>query len=198
MTHAQQEKIGQLMLWLSGDVPNLYITKLLKLLYLVDETAVRRTGVPVTWLTYKVWKFGPVPPLVYNDLTFHNAETFGRFVQVVIEPGNWHDEEKNNLRVEPAGPLSKGLFSLDEMNIIGEVISKYGGRSARELIDLLHQEDTLWHKIYEKEKLAERFEQSEYNTSPFEIDLRTLLTGDEKKLARYDEMEEFQAFVEAF
>jgi len=51
-------KIGNLLNYLSTRIPNLNMTKALKLLYLIDETSYMRTGVPVTWLDYKVWEMG--------------------------------------------------------------------------------------------------------------------------------------------
>ena len=43
------------------------MTKALKLLYLIDETAVRQSGSPITWLEYKVWKNGPVASEIYFE-----------------------------------------------------------------------------------------------------------------------------------
>ena len=40
-------------------------TQLIKLLYLIDETAIKANGIPITWLDYKAWQFGPVAPETY-------------------------------------------------------------------------------------------------------------------------------------
>ena len=37
----------------------LYSTKLIKLLYIIDEKSVLSTGTPISWLTYYVYKMGP-------------------------------------------------------------------------------------------------------------------------------------------
>ncbi len=66
-------KIGNLLNYLSTQIPNLSMTKLLKLLYLIDETAYFRTGVPVTWLDYKVWEMGPVAEELYNELRYDQS-----------------------------------------------------------------------------------------------------------------------------
>lgn len=198
MNSQQQEKVGQLMLWLSKEVPDLYITKLLKLLYLCDEVAVKETGVPITWLKYHVWQYGPVPVVIYDDLNFKDAASFGAYVQGEVEQADWAKNEKVQLKIIPVGAFVREVFSLQEARVINNVIKKYGQKSAKELVNLLHQEDTLWHKIYTQKDLEKRFSLPECYTSPYEIDLSELLVGDEQKLGQYEAMEEFQAFVEAF
>lgn len=44
------------------------MTKALKLLYLIDETAYGRTGGPVTWMDYKVGEMGPVAEELHEAL----------------------------------------------------------------------------------------------------------------------------------
>src|SRR5579859_3818061 len=78
-------KIGNLLNYLSTQIPNLSMTKALKLLYLIDETAYTRTGVSVTWLDYKVWEMGPVAEELYNEL--RNAQ----YISQNGEPINLED-----------------------------------------------------------------------------------------------------------
>ncbi|MEL7220245.1 MAG: Panacea domain-containing protein [Bacteroidota bacterium] len=192
------QKIGQLMLWLSEEVPNLYITKLLKLLYLCDETAVKKTGVPITWLKYNVWQFGPVPVSVYNDLNFNNASIYGDYVKGGVVKVDWSATEKEQLKISPVGVLNKKDFSIEETLIIKHIIDTYSHKTAKELVKLLHQDNTLWHKIYLQKNLEKHFSLPECYTSPYEIDLSKLLKGDEQKLEQYKSMEEFRAFINVF
>ena len=53
------------MVYLSERISPIYHTQLIKLLYLIDEEAVKDDGVPVTWLDYKAWQYGPVAPDTY-------------------------------------------------------------------------------------------------------------------------------------
>ena len=66
-------KIGNLLSYLSTQIPNLSMTKALKLLYLIDETSYMQTGVSVTWLDYKVWEMGPVAEELYNELRYDQS-----------------------------------------------------------------------------------------------------------------------------
>ena len=56
----QLEKIGNTVVYLADRIENLSKTKLLKLLYILDEISIKKSGIPMLNLKYKVWKFGPV------------------------------------------------------------------------------------------------------------------------------------------
>ena len=60
-----REKIGHCLIYFSKKQP-ISLTKALKLLFLLDETSVKETGVPITWLDYYAWERGPVANDVYE------------------------------------------------------------------------------------------------------------------------------------
>jgi Protein of unknown function (DUF4065) len=62
------DKIGTIVRHFAVHIPHLSLTKLLKLLYITDETAMRETGSPITWLEYRVWKHGPVPAEIFQEI----------------------------------------------------------------------------------------------------------------------------------
>jgi len=197
MTASQIKKTGHLMRLLSERVSNLYLTKLLKLLYLIDETATLQLGSPVTWLTYKVWQFGPVPTTVYNDISFDHTKLYGRYITGREEELKTEDYQGKGIRIQPVGEPDLGLFSQKELDIIDRTIEQFGNYSTRELVAYLHQEHSLWDMVYKEHNLEERFKYAEYNTSPYEIDFAVLLRGDEEKLSIYYAMQEFWAFEAA-
>jgi len=51
-------KIGKLIAHIAGEIEDFSMTKLLKLLYLIDETAYASTGAPITWCDYRFGKRG--------------------------------------------------------------------------------------------------------------------------------------------
>ena len=88
------DKIGQLIIYLVDKIDEryrqkVYLTKLLKLLYIIDETAIKETGAPVTGLDYRIWKMGPVAFEVYKDLKYDNSEKLSFFVEAKKDD---HDE----------------------------------------------------------------------------------------------------------
>ena len=62
------DKIGNLLVYLAQNISDLSMTKALKLLYIIDETSMKESGVPVTWLEYKVWEKGPVAQEIYDEI----------------------------------------------------------------------------------------------------------------------------------
>lgn len=154
-------KIGNLLNYLSTRIPNLSMTKALKLLYLIDEGAYIRSGSPVTWLDYKVWEMGPVAEELYNELRYdqsfmqngavinldafietQQAEGVKGQPQIIIHPkGNYHLDE----------------FSAFEKELMENITDKFGSYTAKQLIGLLHEKNTLWHKYVTDNNLQLNF-----------------------------------------
>jgi uncharacterized phage-associated protein len=155
------KKIGSLLNYMSSKIPNLTMTKALKLLYLIDETAYIRTGVSVAWLDYQVWKMRPVAEELYNEL---------RYDQKLVQDGqplNLEPYISTKKEATPKGPaitiLPKGStdtsdFSPFEMELIDNIIDRFGSYTGNQLTDLLHEKNTLWHKCVSTENLKQKFE----------------------------------------
>ncbi len=77
---ANKELIGNLMILLAERCKPLYHTKLLKLLFLIDEESMRRTATPITWLNYKAWQFGPVNEDVFMS-KIEGCNKFDKYVK---------------------------------------------------------------------------------------------------------------------
>jgi len=154
-------KIGNLLNYLSTQIPNLSMTKALKLLYLIDETAYMRTGVPVTWLDYKVWEMGPVAEELYNELRFDqklvqydkplSLETFIRTEKKELPDG------QTQINIFPVGDYHLGELSVFEKDLIDNIIDRFGTYTAKQLIQLLHEKNTLWHKCVTDNNLQLNF-----------------------------------------
>ena len=154
-------KIGNLLNYLSVRIPNLSITKALKLFYLIDETSYMRTGVSVTWLDYKVWEMGPVAEELYNELRFDqsllqngepiNLESFIE-TEKLDGPGG-----QQQIIIRPKGHYNLDEFSPYETELIDNVIDRFGTYTAKQLINLLHEENTLWHKYVSDNDLKLNF-----------------------------------------
>lgn len=160
--HLLNDKIGNLLNYLSTRIPNLHITKTLKLLYLIDETAFMRSGAPVTWLDYKVWEMGPVAEELYDELRYDQT------ISKNGEPVNLESFIKTNKKVNPNGSVNitiypKGEFNLDqfspfEAELIDNIIDRFGSYTTKQLIDLLHEQNTLWHKEVSSNNLKVNFQ----------------------------------------
>jgi uncharacterized phage-associated protein len=189
-------KIGNLLNYLSLRIPNLSMTKALKLLYLIDETSYMRTGVSVTWLDYKVWEMGPVAEELYNELRYDqsllqngepiNLESFIQTEKVEV-PGR-----QSQIIIHAKGKYSLEEFSPYETELIDNVIDRFGTYTAKQLINLLHEENTLWHKYVTDNDLKLNF-QVYGKKSNHTIDFAELIKDDPiKQLAAQSAFESMQ------
>jgi len=179
---ANKDKIGNLMILLAERLSPLYHTKFIKLLYLIDETAVKDDGIPVTWLDYKVWQYGPVAPETYFIQA--NDHLFVKYIHT--------KKLENGTLIVPATQFCEDSFSEYELDIIDKVISKYGSLSSEDLVQLTHEQDSLWTKTKLENDLD--FEQSIANISNISIDFKQLIADDKQKLSNYEGAYEMVCF----
>lgn len=64
-----KQKLGNTLVFIADRVDQLSKTKLLKLLYLMEEYMVKRYHVPFLALPFEVWQAGPVVKDVFIDLS---------------------------------------------------------------------------------------------------------------------------------
>jgi uncharacterized phage-associated protein len=177
-----ENKIGNILFYLSSKIEYLSLTKAIKLLYLIDETSVKRSGVPVTWADYKVWKYGPVPKDIYEEIKYSRDKfSFGTPLEKYLSIHRSFNEKRNQeeITLSPNSQykFNDSEFSDFEINLINEIISKYGNKTANELIEILHQEGTLWDKIVKQKKLKQSFE-IHNNKSDYSIIFDELIIDD--------------------
>lgn len=178
------DKIGNLVRYYASEVPHLSLTKLLKLLYLTDETAMRETGAPVTWLEYRAWAMGPVPADIYQEIKHGEKLIVGDelvslddFIEIV-RTKNARRGEREEVYIKAKGGYNLDGFSEYETQLFERILKKYGSMNATQLVELLHREGSLWHKIVERHGLQTNFELFR-NTSNQIIDFSDLIEDDE-------------------
>lgn len=175
------ERISGLIHLLAERVPKLYFTKLLKLLYIIDEIAVKETGVPVTWLKYRVWKRGPVAKYVFDEIKFYDGENLKDKIRI---EGNEY-----GLVLISIKKFENSEFSKYEIDLFDRVISEYGNKTSEELVEYTHKKGGLWNKVVQERKLEEKFS-DEDNTSPFSIDFTELIKNEPLKFMAYESAKE--------
>lgn len=155
------DKIGNLLNYLSSKIPNLSLTKLLKLLYLIDETSYTRSGTSITWLEYKVWEMGPVAEELYNELKFDQSLMQNghpiNFESFITTEKKTNEQGVTFITIHPKGEYQLNQFSEFEMELIDNVIDRFGSLTASKLINLLHEENTLWHQYVQEHNLTVNF-----------------------------------------
>jgi uncharacterized phage-associated protein len=168
-----KEKIGNLLIYLAEKLKPLYHTKLIKLLYLIDEGSVRDSGVPITWLDYKVWQYGPVSPVIYEIHYKNNC--FTEYISC--------EQNEYGRLINPRKKFSDDEFSKYELDLIESIIEKYKNVKAEELVEETHGKNTLW--SITKEENSIEFDSEVAKISPYSIDLSRLVRDDEVKMDNY-------------
>jgi uncharacterized phage-associated protein len=174
-----KDLIGNIVIFLAERCKPLYHTKLLKLLYLIDEEATKRTGTPITWLSYNVWQFGPVS----EDVYFSKLEGCNKLSEFV----SFENVRNNSFIIKPIIEFNDAEFSELDLEIINEVVEKYGSMTTKQLVDITHAKGSLWDETKKKSDI----QFSENNkTSDITLNFLNLIEDDGfKKSVYYATME---------
>ena len=184
-TQQQVEKIGNAIIFLANGIGMLYKTKLLKLVYLLDEISVSRQGIPFFNLEYKVWQAGPVSVDLYEEFNEHPF-MLENFIDLEFD--------EKGTRIVPKKTFSDDEFSPIEMDLLQEMVDSYKWAPAEKLVELVHRKDSPWYIMADENHLLDDFTGKRVNTTDFIIDLSVLIKDDPQKLALFNENKEITDF----
>lgn len=181
-TQDQIEKLGNAVIFLCERIKPLTKTKLLKLIYLIEESSVKKFGIPFFNIRFDAWRLGPVARDLYVELTEETA-LLERFIEKTT---------KNDIvNIVAKKSFSDDQFSDNEVALLEQIVQKFKYSSADDLIELTHREHSPWHVTAEENGLLVAFENRTATASNVEIDLSKILAGDEEKLKRYKNHQDF-------
>lgn len=167
---SDKSKIGNALIYTINHCEKPNKTKLLKLLYLMEETMARVYHTPFLSLPYEVWQFGAVQKDLFAELSDGCISILKDYVGV-SKDGNFVAKQK----------FDDEEFSDDELEMMNSVMSKYGDKTANQLVSLLHKKDGLWYKTAEREGVLNSFAKGQATTSPFLIDLTEYMDDCQKE-----------------
>ncbi len=127
----QISKIGNTVVFLAEKIKNLSKTKVLKLLYILDELSIKKSGIPFLNLKYKVWKFGPVSEDVFIDLSTSPTILKGYIERSLSTEGK--------TIITSLVKFEDDEFSQNDIDLLNMVISEFGNKTAKELSFLYTQ-----------------------------------------------------------
>ena len=193
------EKIGQILNYLASNIEHLSMTKTLKLLYILDETSIKETGTPFTWLDYKVWEMGPVAIEIYNEIKrdeiiYYKGKELKSTEYVNIECVQKQDREE--IYLTSKSEFDKSIFNDYELNLLFMTVFKFGNWKAPELINYLHEEDTLWHKMVKTHNLEEHFKTFGKITN-YSIEFTELIEEDQLLMMAYQSAVDYFQFKDS-
>jgi len=181
-TKDQIDKLGNAIIFLCEHIRPLSKTKLLKLIYLIEESSVKRYGAPFFNLRFDVWKLGPVSRDLYAEIT---SEPF--LLDLYID----REFKEGNIFVIAKKKFSDDEFSDLEIGLLEQIATSFKRYTADQLIDLTHRKHSPWYTTAQKNGLLEAFENGLASTSDVQIDLSIMLEDDNAKLAIYNGHKEF-------
>ena len=156
LTKTDKEKLGNTIVYIASHTSNLSKTKLLKLLYFMEEYSVRRYHTPFLGLPFEVWQAGPVVKDVFIDL----SET-----PVILDGYVAKQIKGDSTYILPTKEFCDDEFSDNDLIVMQEVMKKYGNKTAKELVALTHRKGTLWYNLACKENLLDAFSKKLMNNS---------------------------------
>lgn len=171
-TKSEVERIGNAIIYITERLGALPKTKVLKLLYFLEEKSVIDSGSPFFGLKWKVWKLGPVDQTIFNELS-NQPDLLKSYIKTTLSD--------NSTMVSPAKKFDDSEFSDYDLSLMDKVISSLGYHTAGYLSDLTHKKGGLWDTVVRERGLKESFENGLQTVSDYDIDFSNLLIGDEQK-----------------
>ncbi|WP_218841367.1 MULTISPECIES: Panacea domain-containing protein [Winogradskyella] len=182
LSENQIDKVGNSIVYLSEKIGELSKTKALKLIYILDELSIKKSGIPFFNLKYKVWKFGPVSEEIFIDLS---SET--TLLKNYIE----RTSEDGVTVIKPIVGFNDDEFSDNDIDLLDFVIEKFGDKTAKDLIYYTHRKNSPWHNTAKENSVLELLEKEIINNTELLIDMGSLINHDERKKIVYGD------FIEA-
>lgn len=161
-----KEKIGNAIIYIADRLNGVSKTKLLKLLYLMEERMVEKYHVPFLALPYEVWRLGPVQKDLFAEL----SDDLVLLKDYIV---SYYENDHQYFKARK--PFERDEFSDCELAVMNEVMTTCGGKSAKQLVNMLHRPETLWYKEAEAHHVLAAFEENMCNNTDIKIDFGKLL-----------------------
>lgn len=181
-TEEQIDKIGNTIIYLSNRLPNIPSkTKILKLLYILDELSIKGTGLPFLNLSYELWKFGPVVKDIFIDLS-SKPSLLKNYVTLEIQ--------ETHVGIKSLSDFDDDEFSQNDIDLMKFVIEKFGKMNAAQLSLYTHRQESPWHNAAIDNHILQALENEEISNTDIKLDLRDVIRHDERKLGVYEDYQE--------
>jgi uncharacterized phage-associated protein len=183
-TKLQIEKIGNAIIYLATHIPDLNKTKLLKLLYLLEQISIQKYGFPFFNIRFDVWKFGPVSRDIFIELS-DNPILLSEYISL--------NKDDDATFIKPLKEFDDDEFSDNDLGLLEYVSTTFKNASAKQLVNYTHNKHTPWYQTALKNGLLEPFALGQLNSTDFEIDFTTIFENESQK-AFYLENKELLTF----
>ena len=177
-------RLGNAVMYVAANAKYPYKTEVLKLLFLMEERMVQKYHVPLLAIPFNVWRMGPVSVDVFEELS-DGPSLLSDFVTLQFNG--------QGIMVKPSREFDEDEFSDAELEVMAEVMEKYGDMNSEQLIAETHREGSLWFDTAKEHGLLEDFAQKRANTSSVIIDMARFLSPADREY--YEESRELHEFA---
>lgn len=162
-----KQKLGNTIVYIARKKSNLSKTQLLILLYLMEERMALKYHIPFIGIPFEVWQIGPVAKDVFVDLS-DSPYLLKNFVKTDFKDGGTF--------IEAIADFDDNEFSECEIEMMDEILAKYGNMTVSDLVSETHKEGTLWYRTAVRTGLLEAFNKYECNNSDQQVDFTEEMT----------------------
>ncbi len=175
----QIEKIGNTIVFLTSNIQNVSKTKLLMLLYILDEISIKKSGIPFLNLEYKVWKFGPVASDIFVELSSSPSMLKGFIERAATQEGH--------IIIKPKINFKDDEFTDNEIDLLNFVTNKFKESTANELISITHRKTSPWYTAAKRHSVYDSLEKELISSTEIKVEMKELVEYDERKLKLYED-----------
>ncbi len=140
-TKSQINRIGNMLVYFTSKLGAIPKTKLLKLIYILEEEAVLKSGEKFTDLEYQYWTQGPVSSFINKQID-KQRDPIANFLSI--------DKLANKTLVKAKSTFDDSEFSNFDISLMDSVIERFGNKNTNDLIDYTHREGSLWNNKHKK------------------------------------------------
>lgn len=185
----QVSKLGNTLIYLANNVGDLNKTKVLKLLYLIEEKSIKKFGYPFFGVDFQLWQFGPVLKDIYIDLSEETLQILNAYIARAT-----YD---NNIFVANA-EFNDDEFSDDNIYLLESIANFAKHKTARDLVDFTHNENSLWKLSALKNGVYEKLESKAIKSTEYLIDFSLLFDKNTFQEERYNSAVSNLEFINYF
>jgi len=167
-------KLLNAILYFARNTKKLNLTKVLKLLYLLDFQHFKETGYPSINLVYYTWSLGPVPTDFYEEVKDGNVPDDFAGKCVIIPSGRWEQDfpDRSEYIFKSIKEPDMNVFSPHEIRIIKSLCEIYRDATATQMKEVTHLPKQPWDTTKNEKGLYKYIDYllSIDDTSPLSVD----------------------------
>lgn len=138
-----REKLADAIVFFQKNTKSLGLTKLFKLLFLLDFTTFARTGRSATGLKYETWEFGPAPRSLWTEIRNGlGADLAGAVEFKDLDLAD--DLKRTNIAVRRE--FDGKHFTKGELRSLHELADVFRDATAKQMVDVTHVRNSPWAK----------------------------------------------------